>query len=258
MNETIELLMKRKSVRAYEKREISEEIKEKVVEAALRAPTAGNMVFYSILDIEDQKMKDRLVETCDDQPMIGKAPWVLVFIADFRKWMDYFELCNVEKVDRELGQDRYKPGAGDFMLCVNDAMIAAQNAVVAAQSLGVGSCYIGDVMENYEIHREMFDLPDYTFPVGMLCFGYPTESQEKRIQSTRFPRESVVFKDKYKRLNSDEFGRMYEKMEEQTFKGKYLPGCENIGQHYYKRKTSSEFMREMNRSVTKAIEMWCK
>ena len=39
------------------------------------------------------------------------------------------------------------------MLAMADACIAAQNSVVAAESLGVGSCYIGDILENVEEHR---------------------------------------------------------------------------------------------------------
>ncbi len=42
-------------------------------------------------------------------------------------------------------------------------MVAAQTAVTAAESLGLGSCYIGDIMENYEEHKRLFDLPDYVF-----------------------------------------------------------------------------------------------
>lgn len=257
MNEVIELLMRRKSVRAYDEREISKEVRERILDSAIRAPTAGNMVLYSILEIEDQEIKDKLVETCDNQPMIGKAPFVLVFLADFRKWMDYFEVCDVKSIDAIKGREEYKPGAGDFMLCVSDALIAAQNAVVAAESMGIGSCYIGDVMENYEKHREIFDLPEYTFPVGMLCFGYPTESQLKRPTTTRFPRESVVFKDRYRRLDREEFHKMYQELDKKVFKGKYLEGCSNIGQHYYKRKVTSDFMAEMNRSVAMAIKFWC-
>ena len=56
----------------------------------MRAPTAGNLMLYSIIEIEDQALKDRLAVTCDDQPFIAKAPWVLVFVADFQKWMDLF------------------------------------------------------------------------------------------------------------------------------------------------------------------------
>ena len=39
--------------------------------------------------------------------------------------------------------------------------IAAQNAVVAAESLGIGSCYIGDVIENAEQMREALHLPEH-------------------------------------------------------------------------------------------------
>ena len=66
------------------------------------------------------------------------------------------------------------------MLAVCDALIAAQNAVVAAESLGIGSCYIGDIMENAEVHQMTLQLPKYVFPVAMLVFGYPTDQQKKR------------------------------------------------------------------------------
>ena len=39
------------------------------------------------------------------------------------------------------------PGVGDLLLATTDATIAAQNAVVATESLGIGSCYIGDILE---------------------------------------------------------------------------------------------------------------
>mgnify|MGYP002225984529 CR=1 FL=1 len=65
------------------------------------------------------------------------------------------------------------------MLAVTDTAIAAQNAVVAAESFGIGSCYIGDIMENYEKQRRLLNLPDYVFPAVMLVFGWPPSS--KRI-----------------------------------------------------------------------------
>ena len=59
-----------------------------------------------------------------------------------------------------------------FLACC-DALIAAQTAVIAAESLGIGTCYIGDIMENYEEHEELFGLPKYVFPIRLICFGYP-------------------------------------------------------------------------------------
>ena len=43
--------------------------------------------------------------------------------------------------------------------------------VIAAESLGIGSCYIGDVMENYETHR-IAGPAGICFPIAMLCLGY--------------------------------------------------------------------------------------
>ena len=138
MNQTIQELYERKSVRAYEERPIEPEKKEMVIQAAIQAPSAGNMTLYSIIDVTDQKLKDTLAVTCDNQPFIAKAPMVLVFCADYRKWYDLF-LQHEEEVR--------KPGMGDFMLASCDALIAAQNAVVAASALGIGSCYIGAVRD---------------------------------------------------------------------------------------------------------------
>ena len=90
MNQTIQELYERKSVRAYEERPIEPEKKEMVIQAAIQAPSAGNMTLYSIIDVTDQKLKDTLAVTCDNQPFIAKAPMVLVFCADYRKLYDLF------------------------------------------------------------------------------------------------------------------------------------------------------------------------
>ena len=55
MNPTIDVLMKRKSTRAYEARQISADVRTEILKATLRAPTAGNMMLYSIVDVIDLK-----------------------------------------------------------------------------------------------------------------------------------------------------------------------------------------------------------
>lgn len=148
MNPTLDLLLSRKSVRAFEKRAIEEEVRAKILEATLRAPTAGNMMLYSILEITDQNIKDKLVKTCDDQPFIARAPMVWIFLADYQRWYDYFIHSGVEALCAEREIKMRKPEEGDLFLACCDAMIAAQNAAIAAESFGLGSCYIGDIMEN--------------------------------------------------------------------------------------------------------------
>jgi FMN reductase (NADPH)/FMN reductase [NAD(P)H] len=145
------------------------------------------------------------------------------------------------------------------MLACCDALIAAQNAVIAAESMGIGSCYIGDILENYEFHKELFDLPDYTLPITMICFGYPNENYTVKRPAPRYPQQYVHFKNTYKKLNSLDFKEMYEPILNRYFSGnEFIDGAENIGQHFYIKKHSSEFMAEMNRSVRAALTNWKK
>ena len=96
MNETIELLLNRKSIRAYEAREIGADEKDAILQATLRAPTAGNMMLYSIIEVNDQAAKDTLARTCDNQPFIARAPLVLLFLADYQRWFDFFMVSGVD------------------------------------------------------------------------------------------------------------------------------------------------------------------
>lgn len=90
MNETIQQLYERKSTRAFLKEPISQKEKDLIFEAALQAPSAGNMSLYSIVEISDPVLKEKLAILCDDQPFIVQAPLVLVFLADYQKWHTLF------------------------------------------------------------------------------------------------------------------------------------------------------------------------
>lgn len=198
MNEIIQSLYARKSVRAYTDRPVPAEVKRTVLAAAVQAPTAGGQQLYTILDITDQRLKDTLAETCDHQPFISTAPVVLIFCADCLRWWDAYA---------EAGCDPRRPGPGDLMLAVNDAVIAAQNAVVAAESLGLGSCYIGDIMERYEEHRRLLGLPEWVFPACMLVMGYPTRQQRERKKAARFEQRFIVQENAYCRLEGHGCGK---------------------------------------------------
>jgi len=251
MNEVLEVIGNRRSVRAYEDKPISAETRDTILSAAMRAPTAGNLMLYSIIEVRDQAAKDTLAVSCDNQPFIAKAPLVLLFLADYQRWYDYFLDCGVEASCQAQGVPMRRPEEGDLFLACCDALIAAQTAVIAAESLGVGSCYIGDIMEKYEVHRELFDLPQYVFPICLLCFGYPTEAAKGRQLTSRLDQRFVVFESRYRRLTHEEF--------EDLFKGAQRDKAGapvNIGQLMYERKFSADFSEEMSRSVRAILASW--
>jgi nitroreductase len=253
-NQVLEVIHQRKSVRAYEEKPIPADVRQAVLDATLRAPTAGNMMLYSIIEVNDQAKKDKLVETCDNQPFIATAPWVLLFVADYQRWFDYFEVSEVERYCQEEGTTMVKPEEGDLMLACCDALIAAQTAVIAAESVDLGSCYIGDILENFEIHQEMFSLPPYAIPVAMLCLGYPTQEQEAREQTSRFEQEFVVHENFYKRIDEEGFKKMFAKR--QAHLESSGSTSINIGLAFYKRKFSAAYSMEMRRSIAAMLRSW--
>ena len=257
MNQTMELLLNRKSVRVYEEREVTREVKQKIIAATLRAPTAGNMMLYSIIEVKKQRAKDTLARTCDNQPFIARAPLVLLFLADYQRWYDYFTVSGVEHLCQQKGLIMRKPKEGDLFLACCDALIAAQTAVIAAESIGLGSCYIGDIMENYEAHKELFGLPRYVFPISLVCFGYPTRQQRERELTSRFDERYLVFEDRYSRFGREELEGMHRERQEQVFgERKEIKGARNLGQMMYTKKFDSDFSREMTRSVQAMVQAW--
>lgn len=242
MNPVIQQLWERKSIRVYEDRPIEPDAKRAILEAALQAPTAGNMALYTILDITDPAIKEALAKSCDDQPFIATAPMVLIFCADYRRWYDTFCL---------YAQEVRRPDVGDMLLAQADAIIAAQNAVVAAHSLGVGSCYIGDITENYEYHRDLLNLPGYVVPAAMLCFGYPTQQQADRAKPARFAVADMVHENGYDREKSAAMPRM---LSGQT--GREGEALADWIRRFCDRKWNSDFSREMSRSCNEMIRQW--
>lgn len=254
VNQTLKTINQRVSLRRYKDTPISEEHLDILLHSAMRAPTAGNMMLYSILVICDQRTKDVLSKTCDNQPFIAEAPLVLVFLADVQRWFDYYQICGVEEFCSRTGLDYRGPNLGDLFISASDALIAAQNVVIAAESLGIGSCYIGDIMENYETHRELLGLPEFAFPIAMLCLGYYPDGYEPKVRS-RFDREYIVFQGKYRHLNEKELVEMFAE-KEATFHHNNKYAAENVAQFTFARKQGTKFAKEMDRSIRKAMENW--
>ena len=212
MNQTLKEIYARKSVRVYEDRPIGAEEKRRILEAAIQAPSAGNMGLYAIIDVTDPELKAKLAETCDNQPFIATAPLVLAFCVDYQRWFDAF--CAHEENVRI-------PAEGDFMLAFADTMIAAQNAVVAAESMGIGSCYIGDFLENFE------------------------------KQPPRFAVEDVVGENTYLSKTGEEYMDMLKKrhnLEGEAF-DRWMTA-------FFKRKWNCDFSVEMSRSVRDMLKAW--
>jgi FMN reductase (NADPH)/FMN reductase [NAD(P)H] len=142
------------------------------------------------------------------------------------------------------------------VLALMDALISAQTAAIAAESLGIGSCYIGDIVENVEIHRELFGLPRYTFPAALLCLGKPAHKRGSRLVA-RFEPRFIVHQNHYRRFSTPELNEMHLPFGTHSFEERnYNDGAKNVVQANYFRKFTARFSVEMTRSVREYLKQW--
>jgi FMN reductase (NADPH) len=77
----------------------------------------------------------------------------------------------------------------------------------------------------------------------MLVFGYPTRQQLDREYTPRFDEKFIVFENRYRRLDRDEFDEMFAERQSRLLKIKSMAaeGIANVGQATYLQKFSADF-----------------
>ena len=192
--DTLAVLRDRKSVRDFLKQDVEPEKRQKIYDAILAAPTTENMMMYSVISVSDPEVRAKLSR----QPAIQRAPMVLVFCADYRRWAHIFD---------GMTESGRRPQEGEYQLAVIDTVIAAQNAVIAAEALGLSSVYLGDIMEHYEDRAAALGCPAGVVPVLTLCIGYATEQQLQRAPIRRYRQEYLIHEERYRDLSRRSFWR---------------------------------------------------
>lgn len=191
-NETLRVLCERGSVRNFSEREIPEDVMSLILDAGVHAPTGGNLQPYSIIKIQDRETKGELARLCE-QNFIEKAPVDLLFCIDWHRIKRWAEL--------EVAPFTATSSFRHFWISFQDTVIAAQNIVVAADALGLGSVYVGTVIDFVSEIREMFNLPVGVFPVVLLCVGYPAS---KPLPRKKLGMDMIVHNEKYEERTDKE------------------------------------------------------
>lgn len=206
INEVYRTIHAHKSVRRYKRQAVSPETLNRILEAATRASTSGNMQCYSIIVTQDEGLKQRLLEPHFNQSMVTEAPVLLTFCADFnrmRKWIEISEAP--QNFDNFMS----------FMIASIDAILASQNAALAAESEGLGICYMGTTLANCDHIAEILDCPPNVVPVVGFSLGYAEDEAPLR---DRLPQKAVVHFEKYHDYTNDEILQHYEAKEISGFK----------------------------------------
>lgn len=163
--DVFEAIKTRRSVRNFTDQPVSEKEVKKLLDAAVRAPSAGNIQPWEFIVVRKPEVKHELSKAALDQKFIEQAPVVIVVCADPAK-----------------SALRYG-SRGINLYCLQDTAAAAQNILLAAHALGLCTCWVGAF--NEEIAREVLQIPEPVRPVAIIPVGHavrsPTERSRKAL-----------------------------------------------------------------------------
>ena len=185
-NPVIDCLLNHRSIRKFKPDPIPEETLELLLQAGVRAASAGNMQQYSLIVVDDPAKKQALV---GDQHF-EDAALVIVALVDQYRMQRWLALNDAPFYNDQLA---------NVLVPFWDATIVLQNIVIAAESLGLGTVYIGGSL-GMDM-QTLLGAPHYTTPAGMVCIGWPDEEPEAR---PRLPLEAVVHRNRYHIPTDDE------------------------------------------------------
>ena len=198
-NETMKLLFERGSCRDFLDKKIPSEVLMAILEAGTHSPTGGNLQPYSIVKIEGQGTKDKLVEM-GFQKFLAESPVLLLFCIDLRRIQRWASL--------EVAPFTATSSFRHFWISFQDTIICAQNICTAADSMGLGSVYIGGAVDIIKELRDMLQLPKGVLPVVLLCLGYP---RTKPVVRKKLGADVIVHEERYQELDDQSLVEAFDK-----------------------------------------------
>lgn len=184
MKDVKSTLLDRRSIRRYERDDIPQETMDLIYEAIRNTPTSYNGQQFSVIDIDDQSVKEKLYELTG-QKQIKTCRRFMLFCADYNKIRT---IADAKLIDLP----GFTHTADGVIVGVVDAALALMSALVAAESCGLGTCPIGYARTAApEAIAKMMDLPEGVFVVCGLAIGVPREMPDLKPKQPR-DRKSVV------------------------------------------------------------------
>lgn len=168
MKDVKETLLQRTSVRRYERETIPAETMDFIYKAVENTPTSYNGQQFSVIDIDDQAIKEKLYEITN-QKQLKTCNRLLIFCSDYNK---------ITLLAKKKGFDvpEFTDTMDGVTIGIIDAALAMMSAVVAAQASGLGSNCIGYLRTADPAQiADILKLPKGVFVVCGLALGVPRE-----------------------------------------------------------------------------------
>ena len=160
----------RTSVRDYEARPVEKEKIEKMLRAAMAAPTAMNKQPWHFVVVDQRNVLDALAGANPYAKMLKKAPLAIVVCGNTNKMIE--------------------GGGRDFW--IQDASAATENLLLAAHAMGLGAVWTGAYPseERCISISKVLSLSDNLIPLNMIVVGYPAEQPQPK---QKFKEENISY-----------------------------------------------------------------
>ncbi len=149
----------RASVREFTEENIPDDVIERLLDAACRAPTAGNLQPWRFFVVRDKEMKSKLSRAAYGQEFVASAPVVMVVCADL-----------------EASASGYG-SRGENLYAIQDTAAAIENMLLATVAEGYGACWVGAFDEG--VVTDALRLPRRLRPVALIPVGRPARAPRR-------------------------------------------------------------------------------
>lgn len=165
--ETIDAIKNRRSIRKYTSQDISDEIINELLFAAMMAPSARNTQSWQFVVIRKRAVLYKLSDVHPYAKMLKEAPLAILVCGD----------KTLEESEPYLNQN---------------CCAATQNILLAAYSMGIGSVWLGVYPRTERINpiKDLLGIPENILPISLISLGYPDET---KVNPERFVMEKVHF-----------------------------------------------------------------
>jgi len=153
--DVFEAIKGRRSIRSYAPSEVDAKQLEAILEAAIWAPSAGNLQPWEFIVVDDKEVMRQLARASLNQMWMVEASSIIAVCAD---------LDRTGVIYGERGRRLY---------AIQDCAAATQNMLLAAYSQGLGTCWVGAFYDE-EVKR-ILNLPNNVRPLALITIGHPRE-----------------------------------------------------------------------------------
>lgn len=192
-----DVIRSRRMVRNYAAHPVPPETLDRIVDAGLRAPSAGNSQGFGFIVVTEPEIRSAIADLAGEEEYVSRG---------FDPWISRAPAHIVITVSEQLYRDRYRepdklgPDGEEIEWPIPywwvDAGAAMMSILLAAVNEGLAAGFLG--VHSVPDLGELLLIPERYTPIGVVTVGYPLEDRRSTsLDRGRRPRDSVVHRERW-------------------------------------------------------------